>query len=201
MLNDLVKGALTTAISVLVTYYVTSAIKKDQYQQTDSEKEKQRMESLEKTSMLLSNYISKYDSLHTRYISLLDSRRKSINSQDSENYIEPAETSVGNSLNKVSALVVSGNWMTPDGTVGWRFEGTQVVVRGIGSYTGFIEGTGGYQAAGGRVSGTIQVSKAFYLPVNETLSFNFSLSSDSRVLYGTSTDAAGNINALTLYKN
>jgi hypothetical protein len=198
MLNDLVKGALTTAISVVVTFYVTSAIKKDQYQQTDSDKEKQRMESLEKTNTLLSSYISRYDSLHTRYIALLENRRSSVNNHDEENY---TESSNGNQLNKVSTLMVSGNWITPDGTVGWRFEGNRVVVSGIGSYAGFIEGVGSYQASGGNVSGTIHVAKAFYLPVNENMSFNFSISSDSRVLYGTSTDAAGNVNALTLHKN
>jgi len=198
MLKDLLKGALTTAISVLVTYYVTSAIKKDQYQQTDSDKEKQRMESLEKTSTLLSSYISRYDSLHTRYISLLENGRNSISNNNPENYTENTSR---NQLSKVSTLMVSGNWITPDGTVGWRFEGDRVVVSGIGSYAGFIEGVGNYQASGGTVRGTIQVSKAFYLPVNETLSFNFSLSSDNRVLYGTNTDAGGNVNALTLYKN
>jgi hypothetical protein len=199
MLNDLVKGALTTAISILVTYFVTSAIKKDEYQQTDSDKEKQRMESLEKTSTLLSSYISRYDSLHTRYITLLDKGRSPlVNSQGDE--IITANVS-SNQLNKVSMLMVSGNWITPDGIVGWRFEGNRVVVSGISSYAGFIEGVGSYQASGGNVSGTIHVSKAFYLPVNETMGFNFSISSDSQILYGTSRDAAGNVNALTLYKN
>jgi hypothetical protein len=198
MLNDLVKGALTTAISILVTYFVTSAIKKDEYQQTDSDKEKQRMESLEKTSILLSSYISRYDSLHMRYIALLDKGRSPLDSQGDEIIAENASS---NQLNKVSMLMVSGNWITPDGTVGWRFEGNRVVASGIGNYTGFIEGVGNYQASGGNVSGTIHVSKAFYLPVNETMGFNFSISSDSQILYGTSRDAAGNVNALTLYKN
>jgi hypothetical protein len=198
LLNDLVKGALTTAISILVTYFVTSAIKKDEYQQTDSDKEKQRMESLEKTSILLSSYISRYDSLHMRYIALLDKGRSPLDSQGDEIIAENASS---NQLNKVSMLMVSGNWITPDGTVGWRFEGNRVVASGIGNYTGFIEGVGNYQASGGNVSGTIHVSKAFYLPVNETMGFNFSISSDSQILYGTSRDAAGNVNALTLYKN
>jgi len=198
MLNDLVKGALTTAISVIVTYYVTAAIKKDQYQQTDSEKEKQRTESLDKTSALLNNYISRYDSLHARYISLAENRRGSAGDRENESYRENTTSSQNDNA---STLSINGNWITPDGTVGWRFEGNRVMVNGIGSYIGFIEGAGSHQVSGSMVSGTIQVSKAFYLPVNESLSFNFSLSSDNRVLYGTNTDAAGTVNALTLYRN
>lgn len=199
MINDLVKGALTTAISVLVTYYVTSAIKKDQYQQTDSEKEKQRIESLEKTSKLLSDYISRYDNLHERYISLLEKGRNSsakFSSTDPED-----ENTNSEQFNRVSTFIVSGNWITPDGVVGWKFDGDRVVVGGIGSYMGFIEGTGNYQTSGSTISGTIHLSKAYYLPVNETVSFNLTLSSDSRMLYGSNKDAVGNVNAMTLYKN
>ncbi|HQV01656.1 MAG TPA: hypothetical protein PLO59_10875, partial [Bacteroidia bacterium] len=68
MMRDLTKSALTTAIGVVVTYFVTSAIKKDEYKQNDIEKEKQRMEALEKTNKLLADYVGRYDSLHTRYI-------------------------------------------------------------------------------------------------------------------------------------
>jgi hypothetical protein len=198
MASDLIKGALTTAISVLVTYYVTAAIKTDQYQQTDADKEKQRMESLEKTSALLSTYISRYDSLHARYLTLLDNGQNTLSKHHAANDTEGTPDS---QFNKISTLLLNGNWITPDGTVGWKFDGSRVIVSGIGSYSGFIEGVGNYQASAGTVSGTLQVSKAFYLPVNETLGFSFSLSSDKRILYGSNTDAGGNTNALTLYKN
>src|SRR5690349_14307887 len=105
MLNDLAKGALTTAISVIVTYYVTAAIKKDRYQQTDSEKEKQRMESLEKTSTLLNNYISRYDSLHTRYIALVDNGRSSAGNRENQSY---SENTTGSQSDKVTPLSING---------------------------------------------------------------------------------------------
>lgn len=197
MLSDLVKGALTTAISIVVTYYVTSAIKKGEYQKDDVDKEKQRMESLEKTSSLLNDYIARYDSLHVRYNALLDQR-----GNKSENTGDPIST-IGNStqLNSVSQFLVTGNWVTPDGTIGWHFDGSRVTATGIGSYSGFIEAAGTYTASGGTVSGTLQVSKAYYLPVNETLRFSFQVNTEGTILYGTNTDGAGNVNAMTLYKN
>jgi hypothetical protein len=199
MLSDLVKGALTTAISVLVTYYVTSAIKKDQYQQSDADKEKQRTEAYDKTNKLLGDYVSRYDSLHTKYLALLEHNALG----NSQGYIDETaqQSSTGNSFTAVSQTLISGNWTTPDGTIGWRFSGNSVTAAGIGSYAGFIEGSGSYSASGGVVTGTLHVTKAFYLPVDENLRFSFTVSSDGRVLYGTNTDNAGNVNAMTLYKN
>ena len=197
--TDLVKGALTTAISVIVTYYVTSAIKKDQYQQSDAEKEKQRTEAYDKTNKLLGDYVSRYDSLHTKYLALLEQNARGNNQgYVDETYQQP---SADHSMNAVSQSLVTGNWTTPDGTMGWRFAGNSVTASGIGSYAGFIEGSGSYSVTGGVVTGTIHVTKAFYLPVDENLRFSFTVSSDGRVLYGTNTDNAGNVNAMTLYKN
>ncbi|HET7818225.1 MAG TPA: hypothetical protein VFL70_02860 [Bacteroidia bacterium] len=206
MFNDLLKGALTTAISVLVTYYVTSAIKTDQHQQNDSEKEKQRTEALEKTNVILSSYISRYDSLHTKYLALLESKnsRASFNrSEDIENSQlgDVIEKDPSTSFNKVSALLINGNWVTPDGTVQWVFNNGQVRVSGVGSYIGFIEGQGRYDASNGEIDGTVHISKAYYLATNESLRFTFKISSDNRTMYGSNTDNAGVVNAMTLYKN
>ncbi len=199
MLSDLVKGALTTAISVIVTFYVTSAIKKDQYQQSDTEKEKQRTEAYDKTNKLLSDYVSRYDSLHTKYITLLE--QKALGNKQGYTDETEQQPSTDNSFNAVSQALITGDWITPDGTVGWRFTGNRVTASGIGSYAGFIEASGSYSASGGVVTGKLNVSKAYYLPVSYPLSFSFTVSSDGRVLYGTNTDDAGNVNSMTLYKN
>jgi hypothetical protein len=198
LINDLVKGALTTAISVVVTYYVTSAIKTGEYKQTDLEREKQRMEAFEKTNIILSNYISRYDSLHSKYLALLESRRSPASIVEHSTVVEAANSP---SAGKISALLIGGSWITPDGTVQWTFNNGKVVVKGIGSYEGFIEASGSYAASAGETNGNMHLSKAYYIPTNEVLKFSLKLSSDGQSLYGTTTDASGNVTAMTLYKN
>jgi GDP-D-mannose dehydratase len=189
MMRDLTKSALTTAIGVVVTYFVTSAIKKDAYKQTDIEKEKQRMEALEKTNKLLADYVTRYDSLHTKYVNL-------VNQQNNLTGIEPKPV-----LNAVTQSLITGNWISPDGTVQWTFENNRTVVNGVGSYASLINADGNYTASGGSIQGTVTVHTLLYLPVNETMRYSFSLSSDNQILIGTTTEANGNVTSVTLYKN
>lgn len=189
MMRDLTKSALTTAIGVVVTYFVTSAIKKDAYKQTDIEKEKQRMEALEKTNKLLADYVTRYDSLHTKYVNL-------VNQQNNLTGIEPKPV-----LNAVTQSLITGNWISPDGTVQWTFENNRAVVNGVGSYASLINADGNYTASGGSIQGTVTVHTLLYLPVNETMRYSFSLSSDNQILIGTTTEANGNVTSVTLYKN
>ncbi|MBL7927098.1 MAG: hypothetical protein JNK61_09330 [Bacteroidia bacterium] len=191
MMRDLTKSALTTAIGVVVTYFVTSAIKKDEYKQNDIEKEKQRMEALEKTNKLLADYVGRYDSLHTRYINLVN-QQSGVGGVDAE----PNTT-----LNAVSQAMVTGNWISPDGTVQWTFNNNITTVRGVGSYASLIDANGSYTASGGTVQGTVTLNTLLYIPVNESMSYNFTLSSDGQILIGTTTDANGSINSVSLYKN
>ncbi len=198
MISDLVKGALTTAISVLVTYLVTSAIKKDEYQKGGFDKEKQHVEALEKTNKLLSDYVSKYDNLHTKYIDLVNQRANV--SGDGYTDTQSDKSFAGNQLNSVSQALISGNWTTPDGSYGWNFSNNRLTVKGIGTYADSYDAVGSYQTSAGQVSGKYHVSKFFYMPVSYNFRFEATLNTDGNILYGTMTDESGNSNTLALYK-
>lgn len=199
MIRDLVKGALTTAISVLVTYFVTSAIKKDQYQKDDFDKEKQHAEAFEKTNKILSDYVSRYDSLHAKYIGLINQR----SNIGGDNYVDeqsgyPANS--GNSFNTVSQTLLNGNWVTPDGSYSWNFANNRLTIRGIGTYENSYDASGSYQVAGGVVSGSYHVSKFFYVAVNYNYRFEATVNTDGNILYGSMTDDSGSSYTLALYK-
>lgn len=192
--GELGKHILFTAIGVIVTYYITSAIGKNQHTKDDIEKEKQRMESLEKTNKLLSDYISRYDALHEKYITLLSSGTVA-----DKHSVSKSETPIR--LNKLSLSMVKGDWKTADGIEKWSFNDNNLKVSGINNYEGYVEASGQYEASGGNVNGSLQVTRALYLPVSLYMNFNFRLNNEGTVLYGNTTDAEGNLTAVTLYKN
>lgn len=198
MARDLVKGGLTTIITFIITYYLTSAFKKEEFQKDDFDKEKQRNEAFEKTNKLLSDYVSKYDSLHSKYIALLD-QQAGINPNSGDNSSNKSDN--GNSFNAVSQTLLTGNWLTADGSYNWSFSNNKLVISGVGTYVDSYEASGSYQVAGGVVNGTYHVSKFFYLPVSYNFRFQASVNTDGNILYGTMTDGDGNVNTLALYKN
>lgn len=199
MARDLVKGGLTTVITFIITYYLTSAFKKEEFQKDDFDKEKQRNEAFEKTNKLLSDYVSKYDSLHSKYIALLDQQAGINPNSGDDNSSNKSDN--GNSFNAVSQTLLAGNWLTADGSYSWSFSNNKLVIKGVGTYADSYEASGSYQVAGGVVNGTYHVSKFFYLPVSYNFRFQASINTDGNILYGTMTDGDGNVNTLALYKN
>jgi hypothetical protein len=201
MMNELVKHAFTTAIGVVVTFYVTSAIKEDDFKQDEIEKGKQIMESLEKTNMLLSNYISRYDSLHERYIQLRET--KSTSREDARKTYRASNTGTDDGRPEsqpASALIHNSDWITPDGTILWLFSQDKVTMKGIGNFEGFMEASGMYTMSGDNLTGTATYSKLLYLPSNEHVKFDFKLDGEGNILYGNIIDNLGNVTVATLYK-
>ena len=202
-MNELVKHAFTTAIGVVVTFYVTSAIKEDDFKQDEIEKGKQIMESLEKTNMLLSNYISRYDSLHERYIQLRET--KSTSPEDTRKTYRATNTGTHDTGPEsqpipASTLIHNSDWITPDGTILWQFSKDKVSMKGIGNFEGFMEASGKYDVSGDNLTGTATYSKLLYLPSNEHVKFDFKLDGEGNVLYGNIIDNLGNVTVATLYK-
>jgi hypothetical protein len=200
MMSELVKHAFTTAIGVVVTFYVTSAMKEDDFKQDEIEKGKQITESLEKTNKLLSNYISRYDSLHERYIQLRETRSTATNNNrntyKATNHISPELQPID-----ASSLIGNSDWVTADGTILWQFSKDKVFMSGIGSFKGFVEAAGRYDISGDNLQGTATYSKLLYLPSNEHVKFDFKLDAEGKVLYGNITDNLGNVTVATLYRN
>lgn len=203
MMSELVKHAFTTAIGVVVTFYVTSTIKEDDFKQDEIEKGKQIMESLEKTNLMLSNYISRYDSLHERYIQLretkgrahTDEERKTYKAANTNTQILPEEQ-----LLTGSSFIKDSDWLTPDGTILWHFTHNKLSVKGIGNFAGFVEATGKYDISGENLKGTVTYSRLLYLPSAESVEFSFKLDAEGKILYGNILDNYGNATVATLYK-
>jgi len=199
MSRDLIKGGLTTIITFIITYFLTSAFKKEEFKKDDFEKEKQRNEAFEKTNKLLSDYVSRYDSLHSKYIDLINQKAGiNPNNRIADNGDNGSNTPA---FNAVSQSLLTGNWVTPDGSYSWNFSNNRLIIKGVGTYADSYEASGNYEVAGGVVNGTYHVSKFFYMAVNYSFRFEASINSDGNILYGTMTDGDGNVNTLALYKN
>jgi hypothetical protein len=199
MMSELVKHAFTTAIGVLVTFYVTSAMKEDDFEENQIKKARQVTESLEKTNIILSSYISRYDSLHEKYIRLKETKGRGYQNDEGTTY-KPASYPIAASQKKAANLIADSDWITPDGTILWQFTRDRVAMKGIGNFDGFVEAAGRYAVSGDNLKGTATYSRLLYLPVSENLEFSFKLDAEGNILYGQITDNEGNVTVATLYK-
>ena len=196
IVSKLFQHALTTAVGVAVTFYVTKAIKDEAYKEDQSQKEKQRSEATVVNNEKIMAYESKLDSLTRENMRLKMQLNGNMTGGESNNNVTE-ETAFQN--NAVSNQLVQGNYITADGSVQWSFNGGRINVGGVGSYSGMMEGSGNYNASGGQVSGSVLVTKVYYLPYNGTVSFSLSFNYDQTALIG-NLNENGQITPVVLYK-
>ena len=198
--RQILNHALITATGVIVTFYITKSLNKSNVAEAKSEGAKGQEEALAKTTALLNTYIMRYDSLHSKYLAVMDRRSGASDTYGEESYTSGNSNQSNYQQSSSRAFSVEGNWLTADGTVMWTFTGNRVGVSGYGTYMGILEGNGRYNAGGNGVNGTVNVSKSYYMPVNYIVNFSLTPSGQEGVMYGTITDASGVQTPAMLYK-
>jgi len=159
LFSKVLTHALVTTTGILVTAYLTNMLKQQELdrevKEVRVESSKQSLDASEKAQERINELVAKYERLAEKYEQLLLKRgERLVESPPQERHQERRD------------LRVDGQWYTPDSTVMWEFDNGTVRITGVGPFMGIIDATGHYQINGDAISGTLQLRRMFYLPVN-----------------------------------